>query len=91
MRRFLTIIIILLLVVTGVWYFYVRPREMGVAAVPSILKPFFPTSTTNKYQQFTLQANNRAAGCWLRHFFSFKHADHSGRRSKIKANHTNSR
>jgi hypothetical protein len=61
MRRFLTIIIILLLVVTGVWYFYVRPREMGVAAVPSILKPFFPTSTTNPLAGSGSNATNSGA------------------------------
>lgn len=47
MRRILIIILILLVVGTGVWYFYVRPKtQSGTSPVPNIMKPFFPTSTT---------------------------------------------
>jgi hypothetical protein len=47
MRRILIILLIILLVGTGVWYFYVKPRQAsGVSPVPNILKPFFPVSTT---------------------------------------------
>lgn len=47
MRRILIIIVILLVVGTGVWYFYIRPKtQSGTSPVPNIMKPFFPTSTT---------------------------------------------
>src|ERR1700727_2779823 len=48
MRRILTILIILILVGAGVWYFYVRPREQqGMSVVPTALKSFFPTNAVN--------------------------------------------
>jgi len=48
MRRILIIILILLVVATGVWYFYIRPRQAaGISPVPNVLKSFFPTSTSS--------------------------------------------
>jgi hypothetical protein len=48
MRRILIIIVILLLVGTGVWYFVVRPKQQGgVSPVPNVLQSFFPNTTTS--------------------------------------------
>lgn len=47
MRRILIIILAIVLVGGGVWYFYIRPKEQGTSSpVPNILKPFFPKSVT---------------------------------------------
>jgi hypothetical protein len=48
MRRFLIILLVILLVGAGIWFFYLKPKQSsGVSPVPNILKPFFPTSTSN--------------------------------------------
>jgi hypothetical protein len=47
MRRFLIIILVIILVIAGVWFFYIRPRELTGQPVPNVLRSFFPTSTTN--------------------------------------------
>ncbi len=52
MRRILIIIFVLILVGTGVWYFYIRPMQNGAATVPTILQPFFPNTTTNPNGSF---------------------------------------
>jgi hypothetical protein len=47
MRRILLILLIILIFITGVWFFYIKPKQAGSSSpVPNILKPFFPTSTT---------------------------------------------
>lgn len=47
MRRILIIIFILLAAWAGVWFFYIKPKEKVASPVPNILKPFFPSTTTN--------------------------------------------
>lgn len=48
MRRFLIIILVILLVWAGIYIFYVKPRQNSTTTpVPTVLKPFFPSSTGN--------------------------------------------
>lgn len=46
MRRIFFIILIVVLVWAGVWYFYVRPKQNAGVAVPSIVTSFFPKAAT---------------------------------------------
>ncbi len=63
MRRILIIIVIVLLIGAGVWYFYVRPRQQaGVSPVPNVLKVFFPKTTTNNTGAFGTDTDPNGAG-----------------------------
>ncbi len=47
MRRIFIILLVIVLVWAGVWYFYVRPREQTNAPIPKVVTSFFPKATTS--------------------------------------------
>jgi hypothetical protein len=52
MKRILIIIAVVIVVGTGVWYFYIRPMSNGANTVPKILEPFFPNVVSNENGSF---------------------------------------
>ncbi|HTH93564.1 MAG TPA: hypothetical protein VL576_03750 [Candidatus Paceibacterota bacterium] len=48
MRRVLIIVLIIVAIWAGLWFFYFKPKQAttGVSPVPNVLKPFFPVSTS---------------------------------------------
>jgi hypothetical protein len=52
MRRILIILGIIIVAWAAVYFFYIKPREKVSTPVPNILKPFFPSSTSNNTGSF---------------------------------------